>query len=119
MRELQTLMWRDVGPFRTEAGLRGALQRIRAMRGEELPRVPLPEPGPFAVELGDWHELRNALLVSEAITASALARRESRGAHQRDDFPEQSDALAANQAVAVEDDAVRVRYIRAEEQIDG
>ena len=38
-----------------------------------------------------WHlaiDLRNMLLVSEAIAKAALAREESRGGHTRDDFPQ-------------------------------
>jgi succinate dehydrogenase flavoprotein subunit len=40
-----------------------------------------------------WHtalDLRNLLIVSEAVARSALARKESRGAHFRDDYPEKS-----------------------------
>jgi succinate dehydrogenase / fumarate reductase flavoprotein subunit len=38
-----------------------------------------------------WHltrDLKNMLLISEAVARSALARRESRGAHSRIDFPD-------------------------------
>ena len=38
-----------------------------------------------------WHtalDLKNLLTVSEAITMSALERKESRGAHFREDYPE-------------------------------
>ena len=44
-----------------------------------------------------WHaalDLHNLLTVSEAITRSALERRESRGGHFRDDFPTKDDAFA-------------------------
>jgi len=44
-----------------------------------------------------WHtalDLRNLLIVSEAITRSAIARRESRGAHFREDFPARADEFA-------------------------
>jgi succinate dehydrogenase / fumarate reductase flavoprotein subunit len=44
-----------------------------------------------------WHtalDLRHLLTVSEAITRSALERRESRGGHFRDDFPKKEDAYA-------------------------
>jgi succinate dehydrogenase / fumarate reductase flavoprotein subunit len=51
-----------------------------------------------------WHtclDLRNLLAVSEAITRSALERKESRGGHFRDDFPEKDAAYATfNVAVA-------------------
>ena len=43
-----------------------------------------------------WHtsiDLHNLLTVSEAITRSALVRKESRGAHFRDDFPNKDAAL--------------------------
>ncbi len=39
-----------------------------------------------------WHQaidMRNMLVVSEAMARSALARKESRGGHARDDFPDQ------------------------------
>jgi succinate dehydrogenase/fumarate reductase flavoprotein subunit len=35
----------------------------------------------------EWFDLRNMLLVARAVTMSALARGESRGAHQREDLP--------------------------------
>jgi succinate dehydrogenase/fumarate reductase flavoprotein subunit len=35
----------------------------------------------------DWLDLRNALLVARIVTEAALKRTESRGAHQREDFP--------------------------------
>jgi succinate dehydrogenase / fumarate reductase flavoprotein subunit len=38
--------------------------------------------------------LKNLLTVSEAITRSALERKESRGGHFRDDFPRKDDAYA-------------------------
>ena len=92
-------MWEKVGPFRDRAGLTAALDRIRAMQTDELPRVPTSRDTAFAIELTDWHELRAALLVAEAVTLAALAREESRGAHQRDDFPETSEKLRSNQEV--------------------
>jgi succinate dehydrogenase/fumarate reductase flavoprotein subunit len=35
----------------------------------------------------DWLDLRNALLVARIVTEAAFKRTESRGAHQREDFP--------------------------------
>jgi succinate dehydrogenase / fumarate reductase flavoprotein subunit len=49
-----------------------------------------------------WHtalDLKNLLIVSEALARSALQRKESRGAHFREDFPEKSKAFELNHVV--------------------
>ncbi len=103
--ELKQLMWTDVGPFRTRGRLERALARIRAMR-TVLDTEPAPVPAPFANQIADRHELRSALLAAEAVTVAALAREESRGAHQRDDFPHPRRELASNQVVRLAGDVV-------------
>ena len=113
MQELRGLMWRQVGPFRSHRGMTAALERIRAMRGVDLGDVPVPGDAAFAIELTDWHELRAALHVAEAVTVAALAREESRGAHQRDDFPESSDRLRANQEIVERRGVLEPRFVPA------
>ena len=106
--ELRAVMWRDAGPFRDTAGLARALARIGELR------VALPEigvaPGRRAnPTLTDWFELRASLTAAEAVVRAAMARRESRGAHQRNDFPDTDPAWALNQRVAMtRDGAVAV-----------
>ena len=95
---LRRLMWEQVGPLRDGAGLEGAVERIRQMRGE-LPGLMLPPCGAYDTGLADWYALRAGLEVAEAIAATAAARRESRGAHQREDLPESDAGLARSQVV--------------------
>ena len=83
--ELQALMWRDVGAFRNETGLKEALAAIRSIR-DSLGAPPTPS-GAYPLAVVDWHELRLGTIAAEAVTLAALEREESRGAHQRDDFP--------------------------------
>jgi succinate dehydrogenase / fumarate reductase flavoprotein subunit len=98
-RELQEMMQRLVGIIRTESELHEALGQIQRLR-ERAERVsatgsPVYNPG--------WHmalDIRNLLTVSEAIARAALERRESRGGHTRDDYP-QPDAKFAKVNVVV------------------
>ncbi len=84
--ELQTIMSRKVGPFRTEAGLREGLDGVRAL-ATRFHAAPSFAPGAFDPVWLDWFDLRNMTLVAETVTVAALERTESRGAHQREDHP--------------------------------
>jgi succinate dehydrogenase/fumarate reductase flavoprotein subunit len=81
---LQTLMDERVGPLRSEAGLSIAHAQIAAMK-EEIGDTPPPAQSEFDSARLDWFDLRNMLLVAETVVLAALTRRESRGAHQRED----------------------------------
>jgi len=83
--ELQALMADYVGPFRTEDKLRHALLRLQQMQ-RDLGPLPAGRAHYDMVCL-DWLDLRNMLPVAQCVVLAAIARRESRGAHQREDFP--------------------------------
>ena len=83
---LQATMADDVGPLRTQAKLERALLAIDEMT-DELGERPMGDNKPFDLRRLEWFDLRNMLLVARAVTMSALARGESRGAHQREDLP--------------------------------
>ena len=94
-------MWRRVGPFRDAAGLAAALARLGEMR-KLLPFLAIA-PDPRAnPTLADWFDLRASLVTAEAVTRAALGRAESRGAHQRVDFPQTDPGLARSQQVRIE-----------------
>jgi succinate dehydrogenase / fumarate reductase, flavoprotein subunit len=84
--KLQDVMQDLVGIVRQEPEMRHALERIRELkRASETVRVD----GNRDYNSG-WHaalDLHNLLTVSEIVAYSALERKESRGAHFRDDFP--------------------------------
>ncbi|MEP9347708.1 FAD-binding protein [Xanthobacter sp. KR7-225] len=101
--ELQALMAADVGPFRTEEGLARALAGIAALKAR-LGDLPPAAPGPYDMARLDWFDLRTMLLVAEVVTRSAIARKESRGAHQRDDFPAMDPAFVLHHTVRLEGD---------------
>ncbi len=83
--ELQQTMSSLVGIFRLESDLEQALERIEGYKARwDGLRVTGPRRFNPAWDL--VFELRNMLVVSEAIARSALERQESRGAHSRLDF---------------------------------
>jgi succinate dehydrogenase / fumarate reductase flavoprotein subunit/fumarate reductase (CoM/CoB) subunit A len=104
MGELKPLMWRKVGAFRNGRDLGEALERIRTMRHRDLADLTVPAQPVHNTGLVEWFELRNGLLAAEAVATAALCRRESRGAHQRDDFPKTDDRFLANQRLALADE---------------
>ena len=97
--QLQAVMQKDVGPFRTAPGLARALDRIHSMR-RDLPGMKPPAGKPYDTELVDWLDLSTMLESARCVTQSALSRTESRGAHQREDFPGMDPAWQRNQVIA-------------------
>jgi succinate dehydrogenase/fumarate reductase flavoprotein subunit len=83
---LQALMTEKVGPFRTAAGLDSALAEVESMT-TAIGSAPIADGSPYDTVLLDWLDLRNMLLVAKSVIVSAQTRTESRGAHQREDFP--------------------------------
>ena len=98
--ELRALMADDVGPVRDEAGLGRALGRLGEMRAA-MPSLAVAPGRTCNASLADWFELRASLIAAEAVARAALARQESRGAHQRSDFPGSHSAPARRQWVAM------------------
>ena len=94
--ELRDIMWNDVGPFRTAVGLNRALVRLAEIKAA-LPDVAIAAGPACNATLADWFELRASLVAAETVARAALAREESRGAHQREDFPESDPAWAHRQ----------------------
>ncbi len=90
---LKSVMWRLVGVVRNESGLSEALGNIRRWSNYV-----------FAHQFRDpkgW-ELQNMLTVSRLIIEGALNRRETRGSHNRSDFPETPD-LAEHSFFQIDD----------------
>ena len=89
---LQETMQDLVGIVRNEAEMRRALACLSTLR-ERASRVGV---GGHREYNPAWHaalDLHNLLTVSEAITRSALERRESRGGHFREDYPDKDAAF--------------------------
>jgi succinate dehydrogenase / fumarate reductase flavoprotein subunit len=88
--ELQDTMQNLVGIVRLETEMKEALSRLQGYK-ERAARVGVSGHREYN---GGWHtaiDLQNLLTVAEAITLSAIERKESRGGHFREDFPDKRD----------------------------
>jgi succinate dehydrogenase / fumarate reductase flavoprotein subunit len=91
--ELQELMQKNVGIVRNEDEMRAAIAQLDALkqRAANVGAMGNREYNP------GWHtalDLGNLLTVSEAVARCAALRKESRGAHFREDFPNKDDAFS-------------------------
>ena len=94
-RALRDVMWERCGVVRDEAGLRSGLQELAPLR-EAASRLDVRPGAEGWTDLAHALDLRGALVVAEATLRCAIERRESRGAHQRTDYPELAPALQVN-----------------------
>ena len=107
--DLQDIMQRYIGVFRTEENISTGIERIEELK--QRART-LKIEGSLMFNPG-WHlcrDLKSMLIVSEALARCALAREESRGAHSRVDYPESDDEVwgKLNSVVALKNDAMDV-----------
>lgn len=87
-KKLQDLMWEEVGVMRTEAGMKRGLTGI-ANVSDALMDVGVDDSNlAFNLTWHDWLNLRSLCDISEVITKAGITRKNSRGAHFREDFPE-------------------------------
>jgi len=102
---LQAAMQDDVGALRNEAGLRRALDQIDRLT-QEFGELPPGDGKGFDMRRIDWFDLRNMLLVARVVAQAALARTETRGAQQREDYPQLSPDWEFNQFAGMHDGRV-------------
>jgi succinate dehydrogenase / fumarate reductase, flavoprotein subunit len=109
--ELQTMMQTLVGIVRTEAEMKRALQGIDRLKH----RASLVGVTGNREYNPGWHtglDLGNLLTVSEAITRAAIDRKESRGGHFREDYPEKDPAGATYNIVIRKGEDAQMRLSR-------
>ena len=106
-RELRDLMWERAGLVRDAEGLGVAAVTLERL-AERLEVVGVPGHGSLNTAWQDWLNLESQLTAARLIVASALARRESRGAHWRRDFPAPAAAPPVSVRVQRRDDGPAV-----------
>ena len=97
---LYELMWEDVGIERSAASMRHAQGRLAEL-ARNLDGIGVADSDRcYNLTWHDWLNLKNLISISQVITAAALAREDSRGAHFRSDFPDTGDLPGSTYTMA-------------------
>src|SRR5215831_5729945 len=104
---LQKTMQDNVGALRSGPKIAAAIDKIDHLT-DEIGHTPPGDGNRFDMRRIDWFDLRNMLLVSRVVAEAALARTETRGAHQREDHPHLSPDWAINQTVALQNASIEL-----------
>src|SRR6266496_1182282 len=110
--EMHQVTEESAGIYRTETVLKEAVGKLKGLQ-ERFRNLRLDDPSyTFNTELTAALELSYMLDVAQAIVQSALERKESRGSHQRTDYPQRDDKryLAHSVAYRTEDGSPRIEY---------
>jgi len=102
--EMQKVMEEAAGIYRSEDSLKGAILAISELK-ERFQNVRVTDQSyTFNTEITSAMELSYMLDVAEAIVHSAIARTESRGSHQRTDYPDRDDERFLAHSLAYKED---------------
>jgi len=99
--EMRELMTRNVGVFRTENGMQEAIASLIALKQRITEAAISTKDMRMNQELLERWELDNLLDNAMTIAQGALMRKESRGAHFREDYPERSDEFQYHTLVSM------------------
>src|SRR6516162_1232525 len=109
--ELNKTMEEGAGIYRTEASLKATCDKIRELKDRYKNVGITDKSNSFNTELTTAIELGFLLDAAEAVAFGALARKESRGSHQRTDFPKRDDANYLKHSLAFRGDGdPRIEY---------
>jgi len=105
-KDLGEVLWQKIGIIRSEGGLKEGIKRIDRILNELETRE-----SSHSRDLWRNLECINAALTARAIAVSALARKESRGSHYREDFPDEDKNWVKHISVGIKEGVPNISRI--------
>jgi succinate dehydrogenase / fumarate reductase, flavoprotein subunit len=115
-RAVRDTMWEHCAVVRSEAGLRDALAKLDQIEARGAALEVHPDIAGFQ-DLARAFNLRSAIVSARATVACALERRETRGAHNRSDYPNTDPKLHVNLTYSQSGEIVRASIADTPEMI--
>ena len=94
-RELRDIMWENCGVLREESKLKDGLNKINILK-DSIEHLDVRPDSEGFEDLMLAFDLEGSIMSAEATILGAIERKESRGAHQRNDYSEISQDMSAN-----------------------
>ena len=113
--QMGEITWAKMGIFRDEKSLASAYEELSDLlqRWENIPLVDKSKV--FNTNLIELLELRNMLDLARAVALGALNRKESRGGHSREDYPNRDDEnFLKHSLIRLEGNDMKIDYIPVE-----
>ncbi|MDO4897749.1 MAG: succinate dehydrogenase flavoprotein subunit [Rothia sp. (in: high G+C Gram-positive bacteria)] len=111
-KELQDVMDADMQVFRTEETIHNAVKKIVELE-ERYKNIQIQDKGKrFNLDLLEGVELGFLLELAKVMSVAALHRKESRGGHFREDYPDRDDANFMKHSMVYRDDTAEMEGIK-------